>query len=141
MGKEANRCGRCKWCWVGDPWFTGVQTDPWEGVRAVLVLGWGLESLMFACHVHLRVTLQLRVHAGIRPQVPPGLSVPAGPSRNLSTIPNQGCCSQVFGDNVSASRQMLDRMSPHELPALFADLRQRLGAGSGLKGWVSHHLI
>ena len=33
-----------------------------QGMRAVLVLGWGLESLMLACHVHLRVTLQLRVH-------------------------------------------------------------------------------
>ena len=59
-----------------DPWFTGVQTD-----------------LMLACHVRLQVILQRRVHvqdcAGVRPMQPaPDLSMPAGPSRNLSTIPN-----------------------------------------------------
>ena len=80
--------------------------------------------------------------AGIRPQVlpAPGLSVQA--LRGLSTIPNQGC-SQVFGDNVSASRQMLDRMSPHELRALLEILVKDwvLDRDSlSLKGWVSHHL-
>ena len=114
-----------------DPWFTGVQTDPWARYESRARAGMGSREP----HVSMPCppSSNSSACAGIRPQVPPapGLSVPAGPARNLSTIPNQGCCSQVFGDNVSASRQMLDRMSPHELRALFADLSQRLGAGSG----------
>ena len=117
-----------------DPWFTGVQTDPWARYESRARAGMGFREphVSMPCPPSSNSSAASAC-AGIRPQVPPapGLSVPAGPARNLSTIPNQGCCSQVFGDNVSASRQMLDRMSPHELRALFADLSQRLGAGSG----------
>ena len=49
------------------------------------------------------------------PMAAPGLSFPTRPAQTLSTVPNQGCCSQVSGqnaDNVAVGRQLLDRMNP-----------------------------
>ena len=59
----------------------------------------------------------------------PGLSFPTRPAQTLSTVPNQGCCSQVSGqnaDNVAVGRQLLDRMNPAELQSLFSELTGRL---------------
>ena len=112
-----------------DPWFTGAQRDPWASYGNRMRAGVGpFEShVSMPCPPSSGTSSVASACAGIRPVAPaPGLSVPSGPLRNLSTVPNQGCCSQVFEDNVSASRQLLDRMSSRELQSLFADLSQRL---------------
>ena len=49
--------------------------------------------------------------------------------QTLSTVPNQGCCSQVSGqnaDNVTVGRQLLDRINPLELQSFFSELSGRL---------------
>ena len=59
----------------------------------------------------------------------PGLSFPTRPAQTLSTVPNQGCCSLVLGqnaDNVAVGRQLLDRINPSELQSLFSELAGRL---------------
>ncbi|CAE7748672.1 ZCCHC13 [Symbiodinium sp. CCMP2592] len=112
-----------------DPWFTGVQRDPWALYGNRMRAGMGpMEShISMPCPPSSGTPSVASACAGIRPVAPaPGLSVPSGPARNLSTVPNQGCCSQVSGDNVSAGRHLLDRMSSRELQSLYADLSQRL---------------
>ena len=55
------------------------------------------------------------------PMAAPGLSFPTRPAQTLSTVPNQGCHSQVSGqnaDNVAVGRQL--RSS--ELQSLFSEL-------------------
>ena len=101
----------------------------WKALRLKLVKNgfMTLKSRRLACHARLQVVhLQLQVHLLVLGRWYSSFVCALGSSRNLSTVPNQGCCSQVFEDNVGASRQLLDRMSARELQSLFADLSQRL---------------
>ena len=115
---------------LADPWVT-EGSDPWA--RYDNRVNTGLGPIGSDVNVPCPPSSASSAASGCAnmgmPMAAPGLSFPTRPAQTLSTVPNQGCCSQVSGqsaDNVAVGRQLLDRMNPAELQSLLSELTGRL---------------
>ena len=115
---------------LADPWVT-EGNDPWA--RYDNRVNTGLGPIGSYVNVPCPPSSASSAASGCAnmgmPMAAPGLSFPTRPAQTLSTVPNQGYCSQVSGqnaDNVAVGRQLLDRMNPAELQSLFSELTGRL---------------
>ena len=114
---------------LNDPWVA-EGSDPWARFNRMNI---GLGPIGSYASVPCPPSSTSSAASGCAnmrmPMAAPGLSFPTRPAQTLSTVPNQGCCSQVLGqnaDNVAVGRQLLDRMNPSELQSLFSELTGRL---------------